>query len=408
MFESIVAAQADPILGLGELFNNDERTNKINLGIGIYKDENGQTPILESVKKTEQYLLEQATSKNYLTIEGTAEFASATQELLFGKESPIILNKRAKTAQSLGGTGGLRVAAEFLITNGLTRRIWISQPSWPNHRNIFTAAGFDILEYPYYDSQNHCLDVEGMLASLQQAQPGDVVLLHGCCHNPTGIDPTVELWQALADLMEEKSLLPLFDFAYQGLGRGLDEDAEGLRLFAEKLPELIVCNSYSKNFSMYNERVGAMTLVARDNAVATTAFTQVRAGIRASYSTPPAHGAAIVSTILNNQTLRSIWEQEVADMRMRIQRMRLLFANTLQEKGAQNDYSFITQQNGMFSFSGLDEAQVQALRERFAIYIVNSGRINVAGMTLTNMSSLCEAIIAVTNTDELEEEQKPE
>ena len=395
MFENIAAAPADPILGLADLFRADDRTNKINLGIGVYKDETGKTPVLTSVKKAEQFLLENETTKNYLSIDGIADFARCTQELLFGKGSAIISDKRAQTAQTPGGTGGLRVAADFLANNTSAKRIWVSNPSWPNHKNVFTAAGLEVCEYSYYDAASHQLDFDGLLASLQQAQAGDVVLFHGCCHNPTGIDPTKEQWQQLADLSLEKGWLPLFDFAYQGFARGLEEDAEGLRIFAASHKELIVASSYSKNFGLYNERVGAFTLVAADADKAATAFSQVKATIRANYSNPPAHGAAVVATILSDETLRTLWEQELTAMRERIQRMRQLFVNTLQEKGADRDFSFIIKQNGMFSFSGLSKDQVIRLRDEFGVYAVNSGRVNVAGMTPDNMSPLCEAIVAV-------------
>lgn len=395
MFENIAAAPADPILGLADLFRADDRTNKINLGIGVYKDETGKTPVLTSVKKAEQFLLENETTKNYLSIDGIADFARCTQELLFGKGSAMISDKRAQTAQTPGGTGGLRVAADFLANNTSAKRIWVSNPSWPNHKNVFTAAGLEVCEYNYYDAASHQLDFAGLLASLQQAQAGDVVLFHGCCHNPTGIDPTKEQWQQLADLSLEKGWLPLFDFAYQGFARGLEEDAEGLRIFAASHKELIVASSYSKNFGLYNERVGAFTLVAADAASADTAFSQVKATIRANYSNPPAHGAAVVATILSDETLRTLWEHELTAMRERIQRMRQLFVNTLQEKGADRDFSFIIKQNGMFSFSGLSKEQVIRLREEFGVYAVNSGRVNVAGMTPDNMAPLCEAIVAV-------------
>ena len=395
MFENITAAPADPILGLADLFRADDRPGKINLGIGVYKDETGKTPVLTSVKKAEQYLLENETTKNYLSIDGLADFARCTQALLFGNDSPLISARRARTAQTPGGTGALRIAADFLATQTSVKRVWISNPSWPNHKNVFNAAGLEVCEYHYYDAANHTLDFEGMLASLSQVQPGDVVLFHGCCHNPTGIDPTAEQWQKLAEISQANGWLPLFDFAYQGFARGLDEDAEGLRIFAASHQELIVASSYSKNFGLYNERVGAITLVAADAGVAETAFSQVKYTIRANYSNPPAHGAAVVATILSNDALRTIWEQELSDMRQRIQRMRQLFVNTLAEKGAQRDFSFIIKQNGMFSFSGLTKEQVIRLREEFAVYAVNSGRVNVAGMTPDNMSALCEAIVAV-------------
>ncbi|AVJ17071.1 amino acid aminotransferase [Serratia rhizosphaerae] len=395
MFEKIAAAPADPILGLTDIFRADARPNKINLGIGVYKDETGKTPVLTSVKKAEQYLLENETTKNYLGIEGIPAFASCTQELLFGKNSPIITDKRARTAQTPGGTGALRVAADFIANQTDAKRVWVSNPSWPNHKNVFSAAGLEVLEYNYYDAANHALDFDGLLNSLQQAQAGDVIVFHGCCHNPTGIDPTPEQWSQLAELSVSKGWLPLFDFAYQGFAKGLEEDAQGLRIFAAKHKELIVASSYSKNFGLYNERVGACTIVAADAETADRAFSQVKAAIRANYSNPPSHGAAIVATILSNDALRAIWEQELADMRQRIHRMRQLFVNTLQEKGAQQDFSFIINQNGMFSFSGLTKDQVLRLREEFGVYAVNSGRVNVAGMTPDNMAPLCEAIVAV-------------
>ncbi|MGK3123501.1 amino acid aminotransferase [Candidatus Pantoea formicae] len=395
MFESISAAPADPILGLADLFRADDRPNKINLGIGVYKDETGKTPVLTSVKKAEQYLLENETTKNYLSIDGLADFARCTQELLFGKESNLIASGRACTAQTPGGTGALRVAADFLANQTSVKRVWVSNPSWPNHKNVFNAAGLEVCDYQYYDAANHSLDFAGMVASLQEAKAGDVVLFHGCCHNPTGVDPSADQWQQLAKLSQEKGWLPLFDFAYQGFARGLDEDAEGLRIFAASHQELLVASSYSKNFGLYNERVGALTLVAASNEVAKTAFSQVKYSIRANYSNPPSHGAAVVATILGNDALRTIWVQELSDMRQRIQRMRQLFVNTLAEKGANQDFSFIIKQNGMFSFSGLTKDQVVRLREEFGVYAVNSGRVNVAGMTPDNMSALCEAIVAV-------------
>lgn len=395
MFERIAAAPADPILGLADLFRADDRPNKINLGIGVYKDETGKTPVLTSVKKAEQYLLENETTKNYLSIDGIADFGRCTQELLFGADSTLISNHRARTAQTPGGTGALRVAADFIATQTSAKRIWVSNPSWPNHKNVFAAAGLEVCEYHYYDAAQHALDFDGLLNSLSAAQAGDIVLFHGCCHNPTGIDPTAAQWTQLAELSLAKGWLPLFDFAYQGFARGLEEDAEGLRAFAASHQELIVCSSYSKNFGLYNERVGAFTLVAADAAVVDTAFSQVKATIRANYSNPPAHGAAVVATILGNSALRALWEQELTSMRERIQRMRQLFVNTLQEKGAKGDFSFIISQNGMFSFSGLTKDQVVRLRDEFGVYAVNSGRVNVAGMTPDNMSPLCEAIVAV-------------
>lgn len=391
MFENLTAAPADPILGLADIYNNDDRNNKINLSVGIYKDETTQTPILESVKKAEHFLLEHETTKNYLSIDGVHEFNVATQILLFGAQ-----NERARTAQAPGGTGALRIMADFLARRTKVKRVWVSNPTWPNHRSVFQTAGLEVREYSYYNASSHSLDFDSMMHDLSLVNAGEAVLFHGCCHNPTGIDPTPEQWQALSDLALKNGWLPLFDLAYQGFGQGLDEDAYGLRLFAESQPELLIASSYSKNFGLYNERVGAFTLIATDSDVANRAFSQVKTIIRANYSNPPAHGAKTVSYILNNPELKEEWIDELTGMRQRIHRMRQLFVKTLQEKGANQDFSFIAKQNGMFSFSGLDEAQVLTLRNDYGIYIINSGRINVAGMTLDNMSRLCESIVKVS------------
>lgn len=395
MFEQIKLAPADPILGLADLFKAESRPQKINLGIGVYKNEQGETPVLNSVKKAEALLLDSEKTKNYLGIDGLAAFATATQALLFGEDSTLIKDKRVKTAQTPGGTGALRVAAEFLARNTSTKRVWISKPTWPNHHNIFKAVGIEVQEYAYYDAANHSLDFTAMLEDLNQAQAGDIVLFHGCCHNPTGIDPTLEQWQQLADLSHAKGWLPLFDFAYQGFARGLNEDAEGLRAFAANHRELMVASSYSKNFGLYNERVGACTLVANNAEQADCAFSQIKSVIRANYSNPPSHGATVVATILTNPALRAEWEAELTAMRARIKSMRNQFVELLKTKGAKQDFDFINHQYGMFSFSGLNPDQVLRLREEFAIYAVSSGRINVAGITPSNIDALCSAIVAV-------------
>lgn len=395
MFEKVVAAPADPILGLTEEFKKDPRAEKINLGVGIYKNEAGETPILATVKKAEAALLESEKTKSYLTIEGTAEYGLAVQKLLFGAESDIVTQKLAKTAQAPGGTGALRVAGEFIKRQLGDVKIWISNPTWANHHGVFNAAGLETAQYSYYNAEAKDKDFAAMLADLAQAQTGDIVLLHGCCHNPTGIDPTDEEWEALAKLVAEKGLLPLFDFAYQGFAKGVEEDAQGLRTFAKYNKEILVASSFSKNFGLYNERVGAFTIVAASTETVSTAFSQVKAIIRSIYSNPPAHGAAVVTYILNNAELRTEWEQEVAEMRVRIQEMRELFVATLKAEGVEADFSFIERQNGMFSFSGLSKDQVTRLKDEFAIYIVGSGRISVAGMTKSNMGPLCKGIAAV-------------
>lgn len=395
MFEVVKTAPSDPILGLTDAFKKDTRPHKINLGVGIYKTDQGQTPVLNCVKKAEALLLESEKTKSYLSIEGNAAYAKCVQALLFSAQSDIVTSKRAATAQAPGGTGSLRIAADFMVSQLGIKRIWVSNPTWANHGNIFKAAGLEIVQYTYYNAQTKSLDFAGMMESLNQAKQGDAVLFHGCCHNPTGIDPDANQWQQIAELAAQKQVLGLFDFAYQGFGVGIEEDAQGLRIFAQANQELLVANSFSKNFGLYNERVGAVTLVAKDNDVATSAFSQIKSIIRSNYSNPPSHGAAVVATILNDEALTAMWHDEVAQMRQRIHQMRELFVKTLQEKGAQGDFGFITNQCGMFSFSGLSGEQVERLREEFAVYIVGSGRISVAGMTTQNMDALCEAISQV-------------
>ncbi|MGL5108304.1 MAG: amino acid aminotransferase [Vibrio ordalii] len=395
MFEKVVAAPADPILGLTEEFKKDPRTEKINLGVGIYKNEAGETPVLATVKKAEAALLVSEKTKSYLTIEGTAEYGLAVQKLLFGDESEIVTQKLAKTAQAPGGTGALRVAGEFIKRQIGDVKVWISNPTWANHHGVFNAAGLETTQYSYYNAETKDKDFAAMLTDLEQAQSGDIVLLHGCCHNPTGIDPTDKEWETLAKLVADKGLLPLFDFAYQGFAKGVEEDAQGLRTFAKYNKEILVASSFSKNFGLYNERVGAFTIVAGSTDVAETTFSQIKAIIRSIYSNPPAHGAAVVTYILNNAELRAEWENEVTEMRERIQEMRELFVATLKAEGVKADFSFIERQNGMFSFSGLNKEQVARLKDELAIYIVGSGRISVAGMTKSNMGPLCKGIAAV-------------
>ncbi|HEO71191.1 MAG TPA: aspartate/tyrosine/aromatic aminotransferase [Candidatus Hydrogenedentes bacterium] len=395
MFETLEMAPADAILGLTEAFNNDPNPKKINLGVGVYKDSQDRTPILDSVKQAEQRMAASETSKSYLPIPGAPAYGRAVRELLFGLGPARDAANNAITAHTPGGTGALRVAADFIQTRLPGARIWVSQPTWANHPNVFTAAGLEVMRYPYYDAEGKRLDFEAMIAALEQVPSSDVVLFHGCCHNPSGMDPTPEQWQVIAGVAAERGFLPFIDFAYQGLGDGLEEDAIGLRTFCRPGGELLIASSFSKNFGLYNERVGALTLVAGTQDAAEKAFSHVKTVIRANYSNPPTHGASIVTTILNDPDLRPLWESELAAMRNRINGMRRLFVETLKAKGVQRDFSFLTTQRGMFSFSGLDKRQVDTLRDKYAIYIVASGRINVAGMTPNNMDYLCEAIADV-------------
>ena len=395
MFEELQMAPADPILGLTEAFNNDSNPNKINLGVGVYKDESGKTPILACVKTAEERILKAETTKSYLPIPGGKEFAAATQQLLFAAGSDIITDGKAATVQTPGGTGALRIAGEFLKKIRPTAKVWLSNPTWSNHLGVFEEAGFKLQKYPYYDADGKCIDFEAMINALKSIGQGDIVLFHACCHNPTGIDPTLEQWKKILDVVSQQTFTPLLDFAYQGLANGIEEDAAGLRLFCDSGLELLIASSFSKNFGLYKERVGALTVVCDSANTAQNVLSHIKIRIRRNYSNPPSHGAAIVSTIMNNPQLHTQWEAEVATIRERIRRMRELFVKTLKEKGLQRDFSFITKQNGMFSFSGLTKDQVNQLREKYSVYIVGSGRINVAGMTPKNMDRLCEAIADV-------------
>ncbi len=395
MFESVQTAPPDPILGLSEAFNADVRPDKINLSVGVYKDADGNTPVLASVKEAERRLLEVEKSKGYKPIPGDPEYGRLVRELLFGADSELVSGGRAQTAHTPGGTGALRVAGDYIHKLHPQAKLWLSQPTWANHAKVFEAAGVELQYYPYFDATKNRLDIEGMLGALQQVTAGDVVLLHACCHNPTGVDPSAEQWQSIASVLAERGAVPLVDFAYQGFGSGLEEDAVGLRTLSAKLPELFVCSSFSKNFGLYNERTGALTVVAKTPEAAAAVQSQVKVCVRANYSNPPAHGGAIVREILSDAGLRAQWEAELSAMRDRINTMRQRFAEELKKKGAKGDFSFITRQNGMFSFSGLSKDQVERLRADHAIYVVGSGRINVAGMTEANMGRLTDAVLAV-------------
>jgi aspartate/tyrosine/aromatic aminotransferase len=396
MFDSLPLAPPDSILGLADAFREDPNPRKINLSVGVYKDELGNTPILACVKEAERRLLVAEKNKGYLPIEGHAEYATRVQELLFGAGHEVLAGKRAVTAQTPGGTGSLRVAADFLKKHFPLARVWTSAPTWANHPAIFKAAGQETETYPYIDTAGRGLDFGRMLYAIKQIPEGDIVLLHACCHNPSGIDPTPEQWQEIAHVVHERGLLPLVDFAYQGFGDGLVEDAAGLRTLAQPGKELLVCSSFSKNFGLYGERVGALTVVAANADAAQRALSQVRISIRTNYSNPPTHGAAIVATVLSDAALRPQWEQELATMRGRIHKMRRLFVETMKQKAPRQDYSFLIDQKGMFSFSGLTNLQVDELRSKHSVYVVgNGGRINVAGMTEANMDALCTAIAAV-------------
>jgi len=395
MFESVKAAPVDPILGLGEAFKADPSPNKINLSVGVYQDSTGATPLLASIAEAAKRVVAGEKTKSYLPIPGAPEYARAVQELMFGATHEIVQTKRAATSHTPGGTAALRVAADFIHQNLPNASIWMTQPTWPNHPQIFEAAGVPVKTFPYFDKEHNSLALDAALEAIGKMPKGDVILLHGCCHNPTGIDPTPQQWRQLADAVYNQGLLPLLDYAYQGFAEGIEEDSIGLLTFCRPGCELIVCSSFSKNFGLYRERVGAVTFVGPDAATVQKVQSQVNQAIRSNYSNPPAHGAALVTTVLGDPELRRKWLGEVTEMRDRINGMRKLLVKKLAEHGVPGDFSFIEKQRGMFSFSGLTKEQVDTLRNKHAIYIVGSGRINFAGITEGNVDRLCKAIAEV-------------
>ena len=397
MFETVQAAPPDAILGLVEQFKADPAETKVNLTTGVYKDETGNTPVLECVKEAERRLLDAESTKTYLPSDGNAEFCRLTQELYLGADHEIVTSGRAMTAQAPGGTGALRVAGDFISQAVGPTTIWCSTPTWPNHPKVFRAAGHNVESYPYYDAATHGADIGAMLDGIAQIPAGEVICLHACCHNPTGIDPTAEQWKQIADAVYKRGLLPLLDFAYIGFGNGIVEDSTALVEFARAGKELIVASSYSKNFGLYNERTGALTLVTLDADTKKTVASQIKTAIRTNYSNPPSHGGAIVQTVLSDEALTAQWHEELAGMRNRINDTRSLFTTKMAERLPDRDFSFIERQRGMFSYSGLTPEQVDTLREQHSIYIVRDGRINIAGITSANVDYLCDAIAQVVS-----------
>jgi len=384
----------DPILGLTEAYNADARPNKVNLGVGIYYDENGRIPLLRAVYQIEQQLALDAKPRGYLPIDGLPAYDQATQKLLFGADSPLLDAGRVSTSQTIGGSGALRVGADLLIKLLSTRTIAISNPSWENHRAVFSAAGFEVVDYTYFDAASHGLNFEGMLADLRQLARGTVVLLHACCHNPTGADLSQEQWRTVAELLKERGLFPFVDIAYQGFDKGIDEDAYAIRLLAGMDMDFVVASSYSKSFSLYGERVGALTVVSADATQAKAVQSQVKRIIRTIYSSPSTHGAALVAGVLNSPDLRQTWETELTEMRERIHALRAGLVAKLAELGAP-EFAFIERQAGMFSYSGLSKAQVDRLRDEFAIYAVGTGRICVAALSQKNLDYVANAVATV-------------
>jgi len=393
-----IPAPPDPILGLAETFRNDTRSGKINLSSGVFVDDTGTTPVLGTVIEAERRLAAAAGTKLYRPIDGEGGYRELVRSLVLGADHEAVTSGRALATQTPGGTGGLRVAADLLRQTGSGQTLWMSEPTWPNHPQLFHAAGFRIRTYPYTDATGRRIDEAAMLEALAGAAPGDIVLLHGACHNPTGVDPSPELWRRIGDLVEANRLLPLVDLAYQGFGDGLREDAAGLLELVRPGVELLVSTSFSKTFSLYAERVGAMLLIARSAADAAAVQSHVKVAIRVNYSNPPAHGADIVRTILSDADLRARWETELGAMRGRIKDNRRALVAALEARSIPGDWSAIATQRGMFALLGLTTHQVARLREEHGVYVVGHGRINVAGFTPANLVPFADALAAVIAT----------
>ena len=393
-FDSIEPAPPDAILGLNEAFKSDPNPDKINLTVGVYQNDQGKTPVFECIQAAEQHLGKTETNKSYLGITGSPEYAAAVQNLLFGPDHQIVQSGRAATAQAPGGTGGLRIAADFVKRKFPAAKAWFSKPTWANHPAIFAAAGLEGANYEYLDQERTGLDFAAMMSSLEQASAGDLVVLHGCCHNPTGVDLSSQQWMQLAEFLKQRNLLPLVDCAYQGFNQGLTEDVNGIHILCDSGLEVIVCSSFSKNLGLYGERVGAMTVVADHRNAAQAAMTHVKSCIRANYSNPPKHGAALATIVLTSEELAAAWHAELKNVRSRIKSVRSQFVAEMNSR-CEKDFSFIQNQNGMFSFSGLTPVQVDQLRNQYSIYIVGAGRINVAGINDQNIGILCDCIAKV-------------
>lgn len=394
-FANVELVPGDPILGLTEAYNADSRPTKVNLGVGIYYDESGRIPLLRAVKQIEQQLAAEAKPRGYLPIDGLPAYTQATRELVFGKDSPLLAAGRVTTTQTVGGSGALRVGADVLKKLLPHATVALSNPSWENHRAVFSAAGFEVLDYTYFDPTTHGVDFDGMLADLGKLEAGTVVLLHACCHNPTGADLTVSQWKQVAQLLKDRQLFPFIDMAYQGFDKGIEQDGAAVRIIAEAgIDSFIVANSYSKSFSLYGERVGALSMVAPTAADAKAVQSQVKRVIRTIYSSPSTHGAALVAGVLTNPELRAMWEQELTEMRERIHALRQGLVEKLAAAGAPQ-FGFINEQAGMFSYSGLSREQVERLRDEFGIYAVGTGRICVAALNQNNLEYVAKAVATV-------------
>ena len=396
LFSAVELAPRDPILGLNEEFNADPNPAKVNLGVGVYFDAAGKLPLLNCVAEAEALMQASPKPRGYLPIDGIAAYDKAVQGLVFGADSAAVSGGRIATVQALGGTGGLKIGADFLQRLNPGAKVLISDPSWENHRALFTNAGFEVGAYPYYDAAAHGVDFAGMLAALNAAAAGTVVVLHACCHNPTGYDITPAQWDEVVAIVKARGLVPFLDMAYQGFGEGLLEDGAAVGKFMSAGLDCLVATSFSKTFSLYGERVGALSVVCESKAEAGRVLSQLKRVIRTNYSNPPIHGAQVVTMVLTTPALRAMWEEELAGMRVRIREMRVALQTKLQQAGLKQDFSFITRQRGMFSYSGMTPAQMQRLRSEFGIYGVDSGRICVAALNQTNIDATVAAIVKVS------------
>jgi aromatic-amino-acid transaminase len=395
IFADVELAPRDPILGLNEAFNADTRANKVNLGVGVYYDDDGRIPLLAAVRDAEAARLAAQPPRGYQPIEGSAAYNTAVQDLLFGKGSPLATGKRLVTAQALGGTGALKIGADLLYRLNPHATVYISDPSWENHRALFEAAGFGVANYPYFDAETRGVDFPAMRNTLDRLPPGSIVVLHACCHNPTGADLDSAQWNEVVALCKAGGLIPFLDMAYQGFAEGIEADAVAVRAFAASGMQFFVSSSFSKSFSLYGERVGALTVVTADSDETTRVLSQLKRVIRTNYSNPPTHGGAVVAAVLATPELRAAWEAELGAMRSRIRSMREQLVHKLADAGVKQDFGFITAQRGMFSYTGLSAAQVERLREEFAIYAVGTGRICLAALNSRNIDAVAYAIAAV-------------
>lgn len=395
LFTAVEMAPRDPILGLNEQFNADTNPNKVNLGVGVYYDDNGKLPLLECVQKAEKQMMDAPKARGYLPIDGIAAYDSAVKNLVFGADSEPVKSGRVATVQALGGTGGLKIGADFLKKINAAAKVLISDPSWENHRALFTQAGFTVEAYPYYNAAKRGIDFDGMLTALSTAAEGTIVVLHACCHNPTGYDITAAQWDQVIAAVKARKLVPFLDMAYQGFGHGIAEDGAVIAKFVAAGMDFFVSTSFSKSFSLYGERVGALSVLCENKEEADRVLSQLKIVIRTNYSNPPTHGGTVVATVLNTPELRALWEKELGDMRTRIKQMRVALVEKLKGAGVKQDMAFITDQIGMFSYSGLTKDQMVRLRNEFGVYGTDTGRMCVAALNSKNIDYVCKAIAAV-------------